>query len=64
MEKAVSLNEEDGMEYITREDLRVINSALQRGDVVRIKHTREGGTKITRESSRLLKSKPIRERED
>jgi len=51
------------MEYITREDLRVINSALQKGEVVRIKHTREG-TKITRESSRLLKSKPIRNRED
>ena len=46
-------------QYITVEDLQIINSALERGAVVRIRHTEKGGTKITKEESKLLKSKRI-----
>lgn len=47
------------MQYVTVEDLEVINSALEKGAVVRIRHTEKGGTKITKEESKLLKSKRI-----
>lgn len=46
-------------QYITKDDLVVINAALEKGAVVRIRHTEKGGTKITEEKSQLLKSKRI-----
>ncbi len=45
--------------YVTKEDLVVINAALARGDVVKIRHTDKGGTKITKEKSQLLVSRPL-----
>lgn len=47
------------MEFVTKEDLIIINAALERGDTVKIRHSEKSGTKITRESSHLLKTKPI-----
>lgn len=44
-------------QYVTAEDLVIINAALAKGDVVKIRHTNKGGTKITREESHLLKAK-------
>lgn len=44
-------------QYITVEDLEIINAALDKGEVVRIRHSEKGGTKITREVSKLLKAK-------
>lgn len=41
-------------QYVTNDDLRLINAALAKGEVVRIRHTNKGGTKITRESSQLI----------
>ena len=46
-------------QYITKDDLAVINAALEKGAVVKIRHTEKGGTKITKEESHLLKSKRI-----
>lgn len=46
-------------EYITKDDLAVINAALERGAVVKIRYTKKGGTKITKEESYLLKTKRI-----
>lgn len=46
-------------QYITVDDLAIINSALERGAVVKIRHTEKGGTKITKEESKLLKSKQV-----
>ena len=46
-------------QYITADDLAVINAALGKGAVVRIRHTEKGGTKITKEESHLLKSKRV-----
>ena len=44
-------------QYITADDLVIINAALEKGAVVKIRHTDKGGTKITKEESHLLKSK-------
>jgi hypothetical protein len=48
-------------QYITVEDLPIINAALEKGEVVRIRHTDKGGTKITKEMSKLLKAKRVEE---
>lgn len=44
-------------EYVTAEDLEIINAALAKGETVKIRHTNKGGTKIMKESSQLLKAK-------
>lgn len=48
-------------QYITVDDLPIINAALEKGEVVRIRHTEKGGTKITKEMSKLLKAKRVEE---
>jgi len=48
-------------QYITQEDLKLINAALEKGEVVKIRHTEKGGTKITRELSETILAKRPRD---